>query len=433
MRLALLGAALVAEAVCLWFAGQFGDFTQPGHALQFVPLMLLGGVCFAAAVLWFPRNAGVAPWILWLPCLAFRVLMLPSAPGDDLWRYLWEGRVQNAGFNPYVLSPQAPELTVLRDADWPKINHPHSPAIYPPLAEIALAGLTRISATPLFLKSAFALADVATVALLLSLIGGATRHRNVAWYAWNPAVIHAFAGGGHFDSLMLLALTAAVLLLTRAHSQKSHLFAALSAGALGAAIALKLVPIFLVPVWAFALGRRWYLSAIAIAIPALLTIPYGGPANVLRPLLAFAEVTRFNDLVWGFLESVTLPNPFGRNWPFTLTLALAVVVITWRLRDDWPRAALWVLGAALLLSPVLHPWYATWILPFSVWRRQHAWTVLSLSGLCAYLLWESTALWTAWQPNLLTRALVVVPPLIAWGILASRKNAPHVGSPEFRK
>ena len=136
----------------------------------------------------------------------------------------------------------------------------------------------------------------------------------------------------------------------------------------------------------------------------------------LRPLFAFAEVTRFNDLVWGFVESVAGPNPFGRNWPFTLTLCLAVAVISWRMRDDWPRAALWIMGAALLLSPVLHPWYATWILPIAVWRRQHAWTVLSVSALCAFLLWESTPLWTAWQPNLFTRAMVAVPPLVAWAV-----------------
>ena len=202
----------------------------------------------------------------------------------------------------------------------------------------------------------------------------------------------------------------------RAGSLAQESQATLSAVALGLAIALKLLPVFLLPVWAFALGRRWPLLLISVAIPALLTLPYGGPAIVLRPLLAFAEVTRFNDLVWAFLEALTRPNPFGRNWPFTLILLLTVAAISWKLRADWPRAAFWVLGATLLLSPVLHPWYATWILPFAVWRGQHAWTILSLSALCAFLLWETTPLWNAWQPNLLTRALVAVPPLLAWAI-----------------
>ena len=162
------------------------------------------------------------------------------------------------------------------------------------------------------------------------------------------------------------------------------------------------------------------MLVLAVAIPFLLSIPYGGPAIVFLPLLAFAEVSRFNDLVWGFLECLTRPNPFGRNWPFTLILSIVVAICSWKLRDDWTRAALWVLGATLLLSPVLHPWYATWILPFAVWRGQHAWTILSLSALSALLLWETTPLWTAWQPNLLTRAFVAIPPLAAWAILQSK-------------
>ena len=84
--------------------------------------------------------------------------------------------------------------------------------------------------------------------------------------------------------------------------------------------------------------------------------------------------------------------------------------------------ALWLLGLALVLSPVLHPWYATWILPLAVWRRAHAWTILSITALAALLLWESTPWWTEWQPNLLTRSLVIIPPLIAWLFQSAIRN-----------
>jgi hypothetical protein len=139
-------------------------------------------------------------------------------------------------------------------------------------------------------------------------------------------------------------------------------------------------------------------------------------------LLVFAEVTRFNDLVWGFIEAVTIANPFGRNWPFTLLLLITVAVIVWRFRGDWQRSALWVLGAALILSPVLHPWYATWIVPLAVWRGRNEWTVLSLSALGAFLLWETTELWSAWHPNLFTRALVALPPLAALGFQSATRD-----------
>jgi hypothetical protein len=113
-------------------------------------------------------------------------------------------------------------------------------------------------------------------------------------------------------------------------------------------------------------------------------------------------------------RGVNHAKPWQRNWPFTLLLGIAICAVTWRFRDDWPRSAYWTLGLALLLSPVLHPWYATWILPLACWRGGAGWIVLAISVLAALLLWETTALWTAWQPNLVTRALVIVPPLIAW-------------------
>ncbi len=403
---------LAAECVLIGIAGRFSDFSAHGNGLRFVPLMLGAGACFLCALHFFPTDKKRALLVFWSLAVLLRLIALPMHPGDDLWRYAWEGRVQNAGFNPYVLNPLAPELAPLRDASWPRINHPESSAIYPPLAELTFTAITRVSTSPLIFKLVFACADLLTAALLLALIGSPARHRSVAWYAWNPAVVYAFAGAGHFDSLLLCALMASVTCLSRARLA--------SAACLGVSIALKFVPIFLLPVWAIALRSRAGVLIAAVAIPTALTFVFGGPVLVLKPLLAFAEVTRFNDLTWGFLEALGLRNPFGRNWPFALALLAALGVIAWRLRHDWPRALLWSLGAMLLLSPVLHPWYVTWILPVAVWRGQHAWTVLSLSALCGLLLWETTPLWQAWQPNVLTRAMVAAPPLVAWWICKPR-------------
>jgi hypothetical protein len=122
-------------------------------------------------------------------------------------------------------------------------------------------------------------------------------------------------------------------------------------------------------------------------------------------------------------------NPWQRNWPYVIALLLAVAAVSVRFRADWRRAALWSLGLALVLSPVLHPWYVTWILPLACWERAHAWSVLAISSLAAFLLWESTAYWTAWQPNGITRTLVILPPVIAWVLAAARHcrtRHPHV-------
>ena len=438
---AVFFCALLAEFACLPWALKAGDLSIPGHPPRLVGALLGAGVGFLIAVRFFPKGrAQNQALFFWFVAIALRVVLLPMEPGDDLWRYLWEGRVQRHGFNPYVESPDSTELTALRDDGWWKINHPESAAIYPPATELVFAALARFvpatarsSASVLLFKIVFTLADLAAVALLLRLIGGTDRHRTAAWYAWNPAVAYACAGAGHFDSLMLLTLTAAVLALDRAtaagETRPAWSWSLASAACLGLAIAFKLIPIFLLPVWFFALRRRAAALLLSLAIPAAFSLPYGGPGVVLKPLLAFADVTRFNDLIWGWIEALTLANPFGRNWPFTLALALTVGGIVWKFRDDWRRSALWVLGAALILSPTLHPWYVLWILPLAVWRGQTAWTILSLSALTALLLWETTALWIAWQPNLLTRSFVVLPPLIAWFALRNQRPTPNAQRP----
>ena len=428
-----LCAALLAEGALLLAASRFGDFALSGYSAKFVSLIILAGACFLLAVRFFARvehrgsderHGGVL--VFWIAAVALRLAMLGCAPGDDMWRFVWEGRVQLAGKNPYVLSPAATELAALRDEDWTRINHPESPTIYPPAAQLAFSAIAAISATPLAFKLVFVAGDLLTALLLVRLCNS---HRVAAWYAWNPAVIYAFAGAGHYDSLMLLAVTAALWALERWEADPSATgLAAASASLLGVAIALKIVPVFLLPAWAIALRRRPGVLVFAAAIPAGSLLLYGGPHVVLKPLAAFAEVTRFNDLIWWGVEAITIPNPYGRNWPFTLAMAVAAAVVIFRLRHDWRRCALWLMGVALLLSPVLHPWYVTWILPLAVWRRARVWTVLSLSALAALLLWESSRWWTAWQPNLLTRAFVIIPPLLAWGVQAMRAP-PRISNP----
>ena len=401
-------AAAALELVLVNAASQHGDFARGGESLVFVPLMLLAGAAFLAAVRWFPRvPSALHSRTLWALAIALRLAMLACAPGDDFWRYPWEGRVQNAERNPYLLSPAAPELQRLRDETWPRINHPEWCAVYPPATELTFAALTRVSSSVYWFKLIFIAADLLTLALLRRLVSAT----DAAWYAWNPAVIYAYAGAAHYDSLMLLAMVAAVVALERANA-RGWMWPLVSAASLGVAIALKVVPLVLLPVWAFALrGRAWVLAA-SLAIPALLAIPFGGVDVVLKPARDFGDITRFNELfVWIF------PNPWQRNWPATLLLAVTASALIFILRHDWRRSTLWVMGATLILSPAMHPWYATWILPLAIWRRQQAWSILAISTLTALLLWDTTALWKAWQPNLLTRAFVIVPPLIAWRVL----------------
>jgi hypothetical protein len=444
----LVGMFLVAEIVLLFAASRLGDFTLPTRALRFVAIMSGASLCFLMAVLAFEKyRLRRAPWFFWGGAIAIRLAMLSCWPGDDMWRYLWEGRIQLEGYNPYVHAPLATALQHARDDIWPRINHPESPAIYPPAAEVTFAALAAVSPTVIAFKLLFVAADLVTAWLIVRLCTDApvrgspeNAHAVAAWYAWNPAVAYAFAGAGHYDSLMLCAMTAGIWSFVRprreagirkvaAHDEHAETTGDspdsgarrwvrdfVSALCLGIAGAFKVVPLFLLPAW-FAASRWWSAVLLgAVVIPAALCWWYGGIAVVFTPLIAFTEVTRFQDLFWWAIETLTIPNPFQRNWPFVAMLVLACLVVAIRFRRDWQRAALWIMGLMLVLSPVLHPWYVTWILPLAVWQRVRAWTVLSLSALFSLVLWESTRWWNQWEPNALTRCVVILPVIFAWMI-----------------
>ena len=95
-----------------------------------------------------------------------RIALLPVLPCDDIYRYVWEGKLWLNGLNPYHLAPIDDSLIPFRDPNWHKINHPDFPAIYPPLSQlwfaftVALGKVIPISLLMLF-KINFALLEVA--------------------------------------------------------------------------------------------------------------------------------------------------------------------------------------------------------------------------------------------------------------------------------
>jgi alpha-1,6-mannosyltransferase len=445
-RLFRFAIALVAQVSLCAALNFFDDWTLEEMPVKFVTLALLSGIAYFAAVSSFPIHLGARAQkiIFWVVVIALRLVALPLEPGDDFWRYQWEGKIQQAGFNPYVNAPDDPQLERVRAEfpAWHKINHRDFRAIYPPGAELIFAGLSRISDRALLYKLLFAAADIGTIAVLLRLpvaavydrrpllspqilpIGG---HRpplqnqayaNAAWYAWNPLVVYSFAGAAHFDSLMILPMIAGIVFLTRVESEtdsrRKWWLALVASAAFGIAISIKLVPALLLICCVFALGYRAITLVVSAAIPLLLSLFYGYPQiPIWESLRRFAHVTRVNDLFWWLIEETVWPNPHQKNYHYNVILFIAVAVISLAFFWSWKRGLLWALGTALILSPVLHPWYCTWILPLATWRRAYAWHVLSVTLFAYYLFWNDRLFALPWHSEPWLRAIIAIPPLMA--------------------
>jgi alpha-1,6-mannosyltransferase len=455
--------AIAAELFFFAALNFFDDWTLESMPIKFVESAFLAGIAYLIAVSNFPSNDGLAAAnkigsrrqaiIFWGVAIALRLLALPLVPSDDLWRYEWEGKIQRAGFNPYLIAPDDPRLDELRRAfpESSKINHPELRAVHPPGAELFFRIFTRISDRPLFYKLAFALADLVTAFLLLRLIrssnssleGRATAtpgspelapptYPVAAWYAWNPLVAYSFAGAAHFDSLMILPLVGGILCLVRftteTQSRRQWFWALAVAVLFGIAISIALVPALLLLLCIFALRWRAIVLTISAAIPALLSLPFGFPrVRIWDSLGQFAYSTRLNDLFWWLIEETFWANPHQKNYHYNVILISCVVAVSFFFIRDWKRGMLWALGTTLLLNPVLHAWYCVWILPLATWRRAYAWHVLSITIFAYYLFWDERLFALPWHAELWMRALIIAPVLAALVILATRKG--RDGSP----
>lgn len=395
------------EAAALWTMAWGGGGT-PWPAL---PLWIVAFAAYAYAA----KRSGTRPPAaltrrrIWTAGIALRAGVLGAAPAlsEDIYRYMWDGWVQVNGVNPYVHAPAAPELEALRTSWWPLINHADVPTIYPPGAQLVFALLAAIVPAWWVFKLAWLAADLGVAWL----IGRLSRGRSplpLLLYLWSPLVVVEVAWSGHLEALGIAPMLGAVLLAG------SATVPAWRAGALlGIGGALKFAPLAALP----ALGRLrggWALGA-GLLVPLLLYLPYAGAGPALfGGLRTYADVWEFNAGLYAVLARLPGPEDLPK---WVAASVVAVIVLRGALRR-WPleRVLYWTIGAALLCSPTVHPWYLLWVLPFACLSPNRGWLLfsgtvfLTYAGRDAYLgsgVWEEPA-WLTW--------LIHAPPLalLAW-------------------
>ena len=372
---------------------------------------------------------------MFVAAVVFRLIasMAPPSLSDDVYRYVWDGRVQAAGHHPYKFAPDDPMRAELRDPDvYPKINHPDIPTIYPPLAEILFAALSLAKLGVTGFKVALALLDVGVVWALQILLRalGLPRDR-VVLYAWNPLAVIEIAGSGHLEPLGILLVVVAIAWITEGKATRA-------AAALGGAIQTKLFPLLLVPGFARRMKTLPLLALVAVA--AITTAPYAvrGPwfgAGVLayanrweHGAVFFAGVRRFfewadlaphlKDAIasaqghWGNAGPRVWDASYRMVWPEGLarvTVALAAIgfAVTQSFRRglDAAAEARLALGGAILLSPTLHPWYVLWVLPLAAAQGSGGWLLFGALVPLQYLAGEGDVPWAI-------RLAILVPPLV---------------------
>jgi len=390
------------------------------HTYGSIPWFLSGAAVMAAGYFCAIREKSIPPWLFWTVAVGARLLLLWQAPGDDIFRYVWEGRVLMAGFNPYLNSPDAPVLEMLHGGTWEAVQHKSFTAIYPPLAEWIFALLSGILPAPGFFKFVFAAADLVVVAMLARAFG----KPSAILYAWNPLVIYSFAGGGHYDCLFILAIVAGWLAWGKGHLLRASVW-------IGAAVAIKWIalPLLAWMLWQ-ALLRQGCKAALVSGFFSILPFALAWSsvglwtgewtAQLLPPMFSkYARSAEFIPAIVGwFWEDSKYANHL-----FVLPLAIAWGVVIFRART-MEAAAQWVFFLALIFTPMLHAWYFTWIIPFGVQTRNLGVMLLAASGFTYFLLYHHVELpGGIWRLTTLETALLWIP--FAAGFLWSEWRRIH--------
>jgi alpha-1,6-mannosyltransferase len=347
-------------------------------------LLTISGIPFAFAVWWtfrrkkFPANTLL---IILIGAALFRVILVPLDPprlSTDIYRYIWDGRLQGAGINPYLYLPVDRRLAGLRDDSiFPNINRKeYAHTIYPPIAQIFFFVVTRMTQSVPGFKGVLVLVDLVTVGLVAATLRAIGQPvERVIVYAWHPLPIFEFGASGHIDALMICFI--AIALFARVHRKFG-----IVGLALGAATLVKLIPIILLP----AIYKRWdkKLPIAFIIILVVCYFPYvlGAGTGVLGFLSQYAKEEGLQSGARYYLL-VLIDYLLGRcgvvhELPPAIFTSVALVVLgaiaIWALYRQAPlrmgnneTQGHWIFSAfvlALTFSILLssyYPWYYSWL------------------------------------------------------------------------
>ncbi|HEX8459732.1 MAG TPA: glycosyltransferase family 87 protein [Pyrinomonadaceae bacterium] len=370
----LLLVALGLASLALYVGGLNFDKAHKLQIVWFVKLALVQCALYAASawVVWrAPRGRSTLALVFIFAAL-FRlsVLFAPPSLSDDVYRYVWDGRVQAAGVNPYAHVPSDDALAHLRDSDiYPNINRrDYAPTIYPPLAQIVFFLSTRVSEQVVWMKFVLVLFEAVGLFALSALLAafGVPRQR-VLVAAWHPLAVWEIAGSGHLDALVVCFVALALLARQRKRD-------GLTGALLASAVLAKLFPLVLLP--AFYRRGGWRLPLAFGLTLAAGYLPYlsVGARRVVGFLPGYASEEGLHSGERFFLLQLARAlfgeSVMGVAAYTVFALAVMSALALWCLlkpevdgRAYARRAALLAIVFTVLLSPH-YTWYFAWLVVF---------------------------------------------------------------------
>ena len=385
LRVAAISVALIV------IAGLVLLLIRPAHdpaRVRPLPLLIGAWMAFIAAA-WLlrkvPLRSAVALILLGGIAVQLAAVSAPPQNSTDLYRYIWDGRVQAAGVDPYAYVPTARQLTGLRDeflfhpgaeycvsqsyvashpaaelaAGCTAINRPTVPTIYPPVAEAYFLGVHYLpagsdSSTPIQAATAL-VAVLVTVLLLFGLRRLGRDVRTAALWAWCPTVALEAGNSAHVDVVAAGLAAAALLVLATARTTRRTILGGIL---LGLAIATKPTPALTVPAL---LRRRWFTvvvaassAFIAVYVPHLLAVG----SKVIGFLPGYLQQENYTSGTRYGIIGLLVTGPLASAMAVLILAAVALAVLQFGHPDQPWQGAVVMTAAALAVTTPHYQWYA---------------------------------------------------------------------------
>ena len=385
-----------------------------------------------------PARTAPSIALIWTIAIAARAVLLPLTPelSDDIYRYLWDGHVLTQGVNPYAHPPGDDALAALRTPWHGEINNPDVPTIYPPLAQL-LFGLVALAGDPAILaaKLLWTCFDLGCGLLLhrIATRSGRDPAPVLIWYLWSPLLIVETAWSAHFDAVGLFLMAALILAAGRGagvrdrdevrdrdgprHDAGARLRPWLPGVLLAAATLLKFAPAATLPVLIRRHGAATLVAFAAVCAAFYLPFAGAGADALTEGLRTYARHWSANEGAFALIAALAEDPVHARAIATALVFGV-VGYATWR-RFSVERALLWIIGAGLLLSPTVHPWYTLWVLPMAALRGSRAFLLLGGLAFLGYWGLASYQATGVWPQPLWNRAAIWLPVwlMLLWGLV----------------
>jgi hypothetical protein len=385
----------------------------------FIPLLAVSGALTIAATRLaadVPERVGLIVVLGF--ALAMRLVLVGPEPlmSTDIYRYIWDGRVQDAGINPYIYVPADPALAALRDAAiYPKINRAdYAVTAYPPLAEMFFFAVTRVSESLVAMRLAMVACEAIIVAVLIALLRRLGRpETEVVAYAWHPLAVFEIANNGHVEALMVALLMAGLWLLIMARRT-------VGAFLVGLAAVAKPYAVFVLP--AYWRPWDWRVPLAVAAAIALCYLPYLGAGKGVLGFLGGGYLSEEGLTSGEGIWLVALAQRLLGSQPalvpiYGLAAAAIMIVLGLRIsfrRDGAPQQVIadvmLLLTAGLFLLSPNYAWYFLALVPFLALGAGAPIWALTLGAFLLYrpfLLPDNDLLWKSLSTLPFLVALVV--------------------------